>query len=68
MKKLITFCSMLLAVLFSSTLKAQVLIDAGPVTEFSAEKKYVIQTHGQDGSTHWMYDAGTNIAADNKMD
>ena len=68
MKRLITYFSMLLALLFSSTLKAQVLIDAGPVTDFSAEKKYVIQTHGQDGSTHWMYDAGTNIAADNSMD
>ena len=31
MKRLITYFSMLLALLFSSTLKAQVLIDAGPV-------------------------------------
>jgi len=68
MRKLITYCFMLLSVLFATTLKAQVLIDAGPVTEFSPDKKYVIETHGQDNSTHWLYDAGTNIAADNNME
>lgn len=68
MKRIVTLCFMLLSVLFITPLKAQVLIDDGPVTDFSPEKKYVIQTHGQDGSTHWMYDAGTNIAADNNLD
>lgn len=38
------------------------------VTTFSPDKKYVIQTNGQDKSTHWMFDAGTNIGADNNMD
>ncbi len=68
MKRIFTLCFMLLSVLFITPLKAQVLIDNGPVTDFSSDKKYVIQTHGQDGSTHWMYDAGTNIAADNNLD
>ena len=68
MKKLFTTFLMLLLALFPNALRAQVLIDAGSVTDFSPDKKYVIQTHGQDGSKHWMYDAGTNIAADNNLD
>lgn len=68
MKRFITYFVMLLSVFISTTLKAQVLIDKGSVTEFSPDKKYVIQTHGQDNSTHWMFDAGTNIGADDLMD
>ncbi|MBO4839683.1 MAG: hypothetical protein J5524_01125 [Bacteroidaceae bacterium] len=68
MKKSLTYLLTLLSFIFSTTLRAEVLIDnPGPVTEFSADKKYVIQTNGQDGSTHWMFDAGSNIAADNSM-
>lgn len=52
---------------FATALKAQVLKEES-VTTFLQNKKYVIQTNGQDGSTHWMFDAGSDIGADNNMD
>jgi len=67
MKRIFTYFLTLLSVFFVTTLRAQVLIEES-VTTFSPDKKYVIQTNGQDGSTHWMFDAGTNISADNNMD
>ncbi|MBR4645219.1 MAG: hypothetical protein IKO73_08715 [Bacteroidaceae bacterium] len=67
MKRTFTFLLAVLSMLLAVPSWAQVLID-NPITSFSPDKKYVIQTNGQDGSTHWMFDAGTNISADNNMD
>lgn len=66
-KKFTSFLTLALMVLSSLPVCAQAVSELA-VTEFDASKKYVIQTHGQDGSTHWMFDAGTNISADDAMD
>lgn len=67
-KKITSLLSLMLMVLCSLPAFAQAVSEESTTSDFDASKKYAIQTHGQDGSTHWMFDAGTNISADDNMD
>lgn len=68
-KNITSFLGLVLMAFCSLTANAQSSLSEESVTsDFDASAKYVIQTHGQDGSTHWMFDAGSNISADNNME